>query len=158
MSNERLRFDEFEIDVQTRELWRSGAPVALRPQPAAVLLYLVQHAGELVTREQLQQHIWRDDVAVDFEHPLNSAVRQVRMALGERADEPRLVQTFPRRGYRLATSATPVQTAAPDVGPETVTPEVADGPGAIAPGAPLSCRKGAGVGHDVGSQGASGRS
>jgi TolB-like protein/Flp pilus assembly protein TadD len=96
-----LRFGEFELDEVARELRRGGAPVPLQDQPFRVLTVLLASAGEVVTREQLRQDLWPDDVFVDFEHGLNTAVRRLREVLGDTADHPRFIETLPRRGYRF---------------------------------------------------------
>lgn len=106
------RFGPFELDPRTAELRREGEPVPLQLQPARVLLVLVERAGELVPREEIRAAVWPDR-AVDFEHALNYAIRQIRAALGEDADAPIYIETLPRRGYRFAA---PVErrTSSPD--------------------------------------------
>jgi DNA-binding winged helix-turn-helix (wHTH) protein/tetratricopeptide (TPR) repeat protein len=96
-----LRFGEFELDVAAYALRRDGQRVTLRPQPFRALLLLAQHADRVVTREELRQAIWPGEVVVDFEHGLNTCVRQIRAALGDDADDPRYVETVPRVGYRF---------------------------------------------------------
>src|SRR5690242_21464628 len=73
----------------------------LTGQPLEILLLLVDRAGELVTREEIQQRLWAEDVFVDFERSLNSAVKKLRAALTDNPDDPRYVETIPRKGYRF---------------------------------------------------------
>jgi Tol biopolymer transport system component/DNA-binding winged helix-turn-helix (wHTH) protein len=95
------RFGVFELDASSGELRRNGALVKLREQPASILLLLLEHAGQMVTREQLRQHLWPSDTFVDFDHSLNSAVMKLREALGDSADKPLYIETIPRKGYRF---------------------------------------------------------
>ena len=96
-----IRFGMFEADPTTGELRRKGLRVRLQEQPFQVLTMLLERAGHLVTREELRQKLWADSVFVDFDHGLNKAVNKIRRALGESADNPRFVETLPRRGYRF---------------------------------------------------------
>jgi Tol biopolymer transport system component/DNA-binding winged helix-turn-helix (wHTH) protein len=95
------RFGVFELDAPSGELRRNGSAVKLREQPASILLLLLEHAGQMVTREQLRQHLWPSDTFVDFDHSLNSAVMKLREALGDSADKPLYIETIPRKGYRF---------------------------------------------------------
>jgi DNA-binding winged helix-turn-helix (wHTH) protein len=95
------RFGDFELDLAAGELRRRGARLALQDQPLRLLAELVQRPGELVSREELKKTLWGDDVFVDFEAGLNTAVRRVREVLGDSAVSPRFVETVPRRGYRF---------------------------------------------------------
>ena len=94
-----LRFGPFEIDPASEELRRSGLIVRLPRQPFRILLLLVRRAGEVVSREEIHAAIWGEETYVDFEHGINSAIRQIRFALGDHAESPRYVRTLPRRGY-----------------------------------------------------------
>jgi Tol biopolymer transport system component/DNA-binding winged helix-turn-helix (wHTH) protein len=95
------RFGVFELDALSGELRRNGTLVKLREQPASILLLLLEHAGQMVTREQLRQHLWPSDTFVDFDHSLNAAVMKLREALGDSADKPLYIETIPRKGYRF---------------------------------------------------------
>jgi Tol biopolymer transport system component/DNA-binding winged helix-turn-helix (wHTH) protein len=95
------RFGVFELDALSGELRRNGTVVKLREQPARILLLLLEHAGQMVTREQLRQHLWPSDTFVDFDHSLNSAVMKLREALGDSADKPLYIETIPKKGYRF---------------------------------------------------------
>ena len=95
------RIGVFELDVEAAELRRSGRLVALTGQPMRVLLKLVERAGEVVTREELQREVWGEDTHVDFAAGLSTCINQVRTALGDRAASPRFLETLPRRGFRF---------------------------------------------------------
>src|SRR5579863_4216014 len=97
----RLRFGVFELDLRSGELWKHGLRVRLQEQPFQVLVMLLEHPGELVTREELQKRLWPADIFVDFDHGLNKAINKVRDALGDSAESPRFVETVARRGYRF---------------------------------------------------------
>ena len=97
----RVAFGLYELDTETRELWRDGRLIRVAPQAIQVLCTLTAAPGQLVTRDQLRRALWSDDTHVDFERGLNSAMRKLRTALREDADAPRYVQTLPGRGYRF---------------------------------------------------------
>jgi eukaryotic-like serine/threonine-protein kinase len=96
-----LRFGTFEVDVRSRELRKQGNLIKLQDQPFHVLTALLQRPGEVVTREELRGQIWPKDTFVDFDNNLNTAVNKLREALGDSADNPRFIETLPRRGYRF---------------------------------------------------------
>ncbi len=100
LASGRLRFDNFELDVRAGELRRQGVRLRLRGQPLQVLEILLEHAGDVVTREELQSRIWPADTFVDFDHSLHNAIARVREVLGDSAENPRYIETLPRRGYR----------------------------------------------------------
>jgi len=108
-----LRFDAFELDAAAGELRRNGDRIKLSPQPFKVLELLVRRSGEVVTRAEIRDSIWRDDTFVDFEQGLNFCIRQVREAVGDTADTPRFIETLPRRGYRFLVPAETSSPAAP---------------------------------------------
>jgi len=97
----KVAFDGFDIDLGTGEVRRRGVKVKLQGQPFAVLAVLLERPGELVTREELKQRIWGSQTYVDFDQALNKAVKNIRAALGDSAEEPRYVETLPKRGYRF---------------------------------------------------------
>src|SRR5918994_111798 len=97
----RCRFGLFEFDFRTGELRREGQIIKLSPQPSRVLALLLARPGELVLREDLRKALWGEDTFVDFERGLNFCILQVRAALGDSAENPRFVQTVPRKGYRF---------------------------------------------------------
>ncbi len=96
------------------ELRRGGLKVKLSGQPFEVLVTLLEKSGQVVTREELHQKLWAQDTFVDFEHGLNKAINKVRDALGDDADNPRFIETLPRRGYRFLP---PLMTSAPAEAP-----------------------------------------
>lgn len=96
-----VRFDRYEADLQTGILFRRGMKIRLRAQSFAVLASLLKRPGELVTREELRAQLWPEDVFVDFDNLLNTAVARLRAALGDSAKRPRFVECLPRRGYRF---------------------------------------------------------
>jgi DNA-binding winged helix-turn-helix (wHTH) protein len=98
---DRVRFGPFEANLRTFELRREGVRIRLSGQPFQVLGILLERPGELITREELQARIWKDDTFVDFSHGMNSAVNKLREALCDSAQEPRYVETLPRRGYPI---------------------------------------------------------
>jgi DNA-binding winged helix-turn-helix (wHTH) protein/TolB-like protein len=93
------RFGLFEFDDRAGILTRSDRPVALEPQPARALALLLSRAGALVTREEMRAHLWGADTHVDFDRGLAYSIGQLRAALGDSADNPRFIQTLPRRGF-----------------------------------------------------------
>src|SRR6266404_3191774 len=97
----RVRFATFEVDLRSGELHKQGIKIKLHDQPFQVLTMLLEHPGELVTREQLHQKLWPADTFVDFDVGLNSAIKRLRDALGDSAEKPRYIETLPRRGYRF---------------------------------------------------------
>ena len=101
------RFDLFAFDSSTGELIRDGRVVRLRPQPARVLEYLLQRQGQLVSRGELQRAIWPEGTFVDFDHGLNSCVKQIRAALGDSRSAPRFLETLVKRGFRFVAPVVP---------------------------------------------------
>src|ERR1700694_5427551 len=97
-----FRFGLYELDGGTGELRKDGKPrPRVQGQPLEVLLHLLGHPGDVVTREELRQRLWPADTFVDYDHSLNTAVNKLREALNDSADNPRFIQTIPRRGYRF---------------------------------------------------------
>jgi TolB-like protein len=97
----QVRFGPFEVDFKAGELRKRRAKVKLQDQPFQVLQVLLEHPGELVSREELRQRIWPADTFVDFDQGLNNAVKRLREALGDSSESPRFIETIPRRGYRF---------------------------------------------------------
>lgn len=100
-SEHRVQFGVFEADLQAGELRRSGVRVRLQSQPFRLLSVLVEHPGEVVSRDTLQRELWGGDTTVDFDHSLGIAVNKLRDALGDSAENPRFVETLAKRGYRF---------------------------------------------------------
>src|SRR5450755_4870907 len=94
-------FGIFQLNLKARELHKAGVKVKLQDQPFRVLALLVDRAGSVVTREELRQKVWPTDVYVGFDQGLNNAVKKVRDALGDSADNPRFIETLARHGYRF---------------------------------------------------------
>src|SRR5277367_2207240 len=101
------KFGPYEVHMRTRELYNQGIKLKLRPQAFQVLQVLVEHAGDVVTREELRQTLWPAGTFVDFEHGLNPSVKELRRALRDSANEPRYIETLPRRGYRFIAETSP---------------------------------------------------
>ncbi len=99
--NDTRRFGLFEVDLRAGELRRQGTKVKLQEQPFQILARLIETPGEVVSRDELRQRLWPSDTFVDFDHSLNAAVRRLRDALGDSAENPRFVETIARRGYRF---------------------------------------------------------
>jgi len=122
------RFGLFEVDARTGELRKQDTRLRIRGRPIDILLILVASPGEVVTRDELRGRLWPADTFVDFDHGLHSAVNRLREALGDSADNPRFIETLPRRGYRFIAPVTAVsQTAAPKVA-APAAPAVAETP------------------------------
>ncbi len=96
-----IRFGIFEVDLHSGELRRQGYKVKLQEQPFRLLVILLERSGQIVTREELQNRLWPADTFVDFERGMNRAINKLREALGDDADNPRFIETLPRRGYRF---------------------------------------------------------
>ncbi len=97
----RIRAGVFELDRPSGELRKRGIRIRLQEQPLRILILLLDRPGEVIAREQLLRHLWPDGTYVDFEHSLNAAVAKLRQALSDSADNPRFIETIPRRGYRF---------------------------------------------------------
>jgi len=121
-----IRFGVFEADLSAAELRKGGVRIRLQEQPFQVLAYLLQHPGEVVSREDLRQRLWPSDTFVDFDHSLNTAVNKLREALGDSASSPRYVETLARKGYRFVApvqAPKPAPAATPSL-PSTDHPEL----------------------------------
>src|SRR5215475_5179472 len=116
MTREVARFGQFEVDLRSREVRKGGVRVRLQDQPFQILTMLLERAGDVVTRDEIRDRLWPDGTFVDFEHSMNAAIKRLRAALGDTADNPRFVETLHRRGYRFVAAveqpdvtATPIQ-------------------------------------------------
>jgi DNA-binding winged helix-turn-helix (wHTH) protein len=117
--NRLFRFGIYELDTSTGDLRKDGKTrPRLQGQPLEVLLHLLDRPGEVVTREELRQRLWPADTFVDYDHSLNTAVNKLREALNDSADNPRFIQTIPRRGYRFIASIEIVNGATVSAKPE----------------------------------------
>jgi DNA-binding winged helix-turn-helix (wHTH) protein len=96
-----VRFHTFEVHLRAGELYRAGHKIRLQDQPFRVLAMLLEHPGEVVAREDLQKRLWPADTFVDFDHSLNTAIKKLRLALCDDRENPRFIETLPKRGYRF---------------------------------------------------------
>lgn len=126
-TNETWRFGVFEVDTRRVELRRAGIPIKLREQSFLILAYLVEHAGEIVTREELRSVLWPSDTYVDFDHSLNTAMMKLREALGDSTGTPLYIETIPKRGYRFiapVSSVTDARNGQPKTNGDPVSPPI----------------------------------
>src|ERR1700693_6545661 len=96
-----LRFGSFQLDVRAGELRLNGVKVRVPDQSIQILAMLLEHAGEIVTREELHQKLWPNGTIVEFDHSINAAIKRLRQALEDPAEKPKFIETLPRRGYRF---------------------------------------------------------
>ena len=113
--HERVQFGRFELDRADGEVYRDGKPIRMQEHPRQVLIALLERPGEIVTREDLRERLWKSDTFVDFEHGLNTAVKKARQALGDSADAPEFIETLARKGYRFVGHIEPIQRSDPAV-------------------------------------------
>jgi DNA-binding winged helix-turn-helix (wHTH) protein/tetratricopeptide (TPR) repeat protein len=122
-SSRIYRFGLFEADAYSGQLLRRGSGVKLQDQPFRLLVVLLEHAGAVVSREQLRQQLWPSDTYVEFDGSLNNTLKKLRSALGDTAENPTFVETIPKRGYRFIAPVTvidpPQTTLQPDLAPES---------------------------------------
>src|SRR5262245_36605144 len=119
-----VRFGVFEADLAAGELRREGALVKLQDQPFRLLILLLERPGAIVTREEVRAALCPDCSFVDFEYGVNTAIKKVRFALGDSADNPRFIQTLPRKGYRFVAPVT-IEGPSP---PPVATPVISASP------------------------------
>ena len=127
-SGRRIRTGLFEVDLREGELHREGLQMPLQRQPFHVLSVLLEHPGEVVTREELQTRLWPADTYVGFDEGINTAIRKLRMAFGDSADNPPFIETLPRRGYRFIAPVSESLTTAPSAESVSKTSEPEHGP------------------------------
>src|SRR6266550_1275183 len=108
-----IRFENYELDLAAAELRKQGSSLKLQPQPFKILAYLASHSGELITRQELRDHVWPGDTFVDFDLAINQAIKQIRAVLNDDAERPRVIVTLPRRGYRFIAKPAPAVVAEP---------------------------------------------
>jgi DNA-binding winged helix-turn-helix (wHTH) protein len=115
-NSHRVAFDRFELNLRSGELRKDGRRIRLQAQPFQMLALLIDNAGEMVTREEVSRALWQTDTFVDFDHSVAVAVNKIREALGDSAENPRFIETLPKRGYRfIGNIAVPALTPAPSV-------------------------------------------
>ena len=98
------RFGPYHVDVPAGQLRKHGAKIRLAGQPFEILVMLLERAGQVVTREEIQRRLWSGETFVDFENSLNKAINKLRQALADSAEQPTYIETLPRRGYRFIAS------------------------------------------------------
>jgi Tol biopolymer transport system component/DNA-binding winged helix-turn-helix (wHTH) protein len=103
----RIAFDEFEADLRAGELRKNGKRIRLQAQPFRFLVLLLENPGEVMTREEVCRELWPNDTFVDFEHGLAAAVKKIREAIGDSAENPTYIETLPKRGYRFVGKINP---------------------------------------------------
>jgi TolB-like protein/DNA-binding winged helix-turn-helix (wHTH) protein/Tfp pilus assembly protein PilF len=137
-----VRFGAFELNLHSGELRKQGVKVKLQEQPFRVLVVLLEHPGEVVTREELRTRLWPQDTFVDFEHSLATAINKVREALGDAVQSPRFIETLPRRGYRFIApvAALPAADSLLAAPPTQGNGDIADAGTRIAKSGPLEAR------------------
>ncbi len=119
----RLVFGLFEADLSSGELCRQGRRVRLQEQPFRILAMLLERPGEVVTREEVRKQLWPDGTFVDFDEGLDTALKKLRYALGDSAQNPTFIETIPRRGYRFIAPVTNADLRAPLI-TDTLYPSV----------------------------------
>ena len=112
-----LRFGLFDLNIQTRELRKAGLRVRLQDQPFRVLAVLLERPGELISRDELKRRLWGEAEFGDFDQAINVAVKKLRRTLGDDADNPRFIETLPRRGYRFIAPVKSAQNGTPSLSP-----------------------------------------
>jgi DNA-binding winged helix-turn-helix (wHTH) protein len=133
------RFGLFEVDERRGEIRKRGIRIRLRGRPFDILLILLERPGDLISRDELRSRLWAADTFVDFDHGVNTAVNRLREVLGDAADNPRFIETVPRKGYRFIAPVDmlplrePLTSPAAVIPPASVEPEI---PAAPVPPAP----------------------
>src|SRR6204780_510399 len=99
--NSVVRFGTYEVSLQSGEVRKSGLRIRIQQQPMKLLEILLEHPGEVVTREELRSRVWPNESFGDFDQAVNIAIAKLRSALGDSAENPRYIETLPKRGYRF---------------------------------------------------------
>ena len=123
-----VRFGTFDVELRTGEIRKQGARFKLQEKLFQVLALLLEHAGRIVTREELRQRLWPADTFVDFDANLNTTLNKLRQAIGDSADHPRFIETIPRRGYRFIATVEPLENGAKGEPPTAETAPAAEVP------------------------------
>ncbi len=119
-----VRFGDFAVDLRSGELHKEGVKIKLQEQPFRLMIVLLEHSGEVVTRDELRKRLWPEDTFGAFDDGLNTAIKKLRDALGDSAEEPRLIETLPKHGYRFILPVTTIA-AGPSSEYSTQTPDAA---------------------------------
>src|ERR1700745_1715646 len=120
--NSVVRFATYEVSLESGEVRKAGLRIRVQQQPMKLLEILLEHPGEVVTREELRSRIWPNESFGDFDQAVNVAIAKLRVALGDSADNPRYIETLPRRGYRFIAGVAIVNRPTNNLG---LLPEVA---------------------------------
>src|SRR5438552_3764828 len=120
-----IRFGPFELDSRAGELRKHGIRIKLQEQPFQILLMLLEEPGKAVLRDEIRLRLWPNNTIVEFDHSINAAIKRLRDALGDSAEEPRYVETVARRGYRFIGE---LESAPEPSAPKHATPETQDVP------------------------------
>src|ERR1700691_2372928 len=120
-----VRFGTYEISLQSGEVRKAGLRIRVQQQPMKLLEILLEHPGEVVTREELRNRVWPQESFGDFDQALNIAIGKLRSALGDSAESPRFIETLPKRGYRFIADVSVVDT---DARPKRQEPVAGDPP------------------------------
>lgn len=126
-NDERVSFGNFEVDLVSSEIYRKGKRIQVQEQPFRILSMLLERPGEMVTREALRRALWPGDTFVDFEAGLNTAMRKLRIALADDTDQPRYIETLPRRGYRFIAPLQPARKSSRSIDSLAVLPFAGEG-------------------------------
>src|SRR5437870_9464291 len=125
-----VRFGTFDVELRTGEIRKQGARFKLQEKLFRVLALLLEHAGRIVTREELRQRLWPADTFVDFDANLNTTLNKLRQAIGDSADHPRFIETIPRRGYRFIATVEPLENGAKGEPADVETARATEAPSA----------------------------
>ena len=132
-----LRFGVFELNLDTEELRKAGTILKMAPQPFQLLAMLANHAGQVVTREEIKEQLWGADTYVDFEQGMNRCIKQIRTVLADNADNPLYIETLPRRGYRFLAPVVSKNVLAPAPNVIKSSSGVQSGIGLVLPNEPI---------------------
>src|SRR5438128_10320795 len=119
-----VRFGAYEVSLQSGEVRKAGLRIRVQQQPMKLLEILLERPGEVVTREELRSRVWADESFGDFDQAVNIAIAKLRSALGDSADNPRFIETLPKRGYRFIADVSVVNPEARSKGPESAAPDL----------------------------------
>src|SRR5215469_17171403 len=118
----QARFGAFELNLKAGELCKGTRKILLQEQPFQILLLLLEHRGKVVTRDEIKKKLWPNDTVVEFDHSIHTAIKKLRQALGDAAQNPHYIETVARRGYRLLVPVEFVDTSS--VGPRALATEL----------------------------------
>src|ERR1700691_5349040 len=124
--NSVVRFGTYEVSLQSGEVRKAGLRIRLQQQPMKLLEILLEHAGEVVSREELRSRVWPNEGFGDFDQALNISIGKLRSALGDSAENPRFIETLPKRGYRFIADVSVLDA---DASPKSQEPAAGDRPG-----------------------------